>query len=157
MGYACPVCETPQMDAEHLANHLAITAILGDGAHETWLDEHVPEWADLNEETLGERAVEHAEEEEFPQVFEDTVHDDHEHDHDDERSGALFDDERREQPPRGAGARAPAAPDAEVEEVLEEARELTERRRANARGEDPDGESADGEDGESDATDDESE
>ena len=131
MGYACPVCETPQMDAEHLANHLAITAILGDEAHEEWLDEHVPDWADLNEDTLGERAADHAEEEEFPQVFEDTVHGDNEHDHDAERSGALFDDERVEHPQRGRGD-AHTAPDAEVEQVLEEARELTERRRANA-------------------------
>ena len=61
MGYACPVCDTPQRDAEHLANHLAFTAMLHGDAHETWLDDHVPEWGDAGAA--------------YEEVFEDTVHD----------------------------------------------------------------------------------
>ena len=38
MGYACPVCEDPQSDATHLANHLAFTAMLRGGEHGEWLD-----------------------------------------------------------------------------------------------------------------------
>ncbi|MFB6111230.1 MAG: DUF5810 domain-containing protein [Halobacteriaceae archaeon] len=53
-GYRCPVCEAPQPDLEHLANHLAFTAMLGDERHETWLDEHTPEWAELAPAGLGE-------------------------------------------------------------------------------------------------------
>jgi hypothetical protein len=73
MGYACPVCEDPQSDAGHLANHLAFTAMLRGDEHEAWLDEHVPEWAGLDEERLGEIVADRAEEREFPQVFEDTT------------------------------------------------------------------------------------
>ncbi|MFB6196643.1 MAG: DUF5810 domain-containing protein, partial [Halobacteriaceae archaeon] len=27
MGYLCPICEEPQVDPEHLANHMAFSAI----------------------------------------------------------------------------------------------------------------------------------
>lgn len=73
MGYACPVCETPQSDAGHLANHVAFTALLRGGDHETWLDEYVPEWEALGEAALGDRVAEHAATVEYPQVFEDTT------------------------------------------------------------------------------------
>lgn len=75
MGYACPVCEIPQQDETHLANHLAFSAMLGHEDHEEWLDEHVLDWEEMDPETLGERAVTFAPEEEFPQVFEDTTAD----------------------------------------------------------------------------------
>lgn len=61
MGYACPVCEEPQVDAEHLANHLAFTAILRDGEHESWLDEHVPTWGEQDPAALGAAVAEYAE------------------------------------------------------------------------------------------------
>ncbi|PSP70281.1 hypothetical protein BRC79_02495 [Halobacteriales archaeon QH_8_67_27] len=54
MGYACPVCDDPQADAEHLANHLAFTAMLRGDGHEAWLDDHVDDWADLAPEELAE-------------------------------------------------------------------------------------------------------
>ena len=73
MGYACPVCSTPQQDEEHLANHLAFTAMLGREDHGAWLDDHAPEWESLDPETLGSRVAEYAPEEEFPQAFEDTT------------------------------------------------------------------------------------
>jgi hypothetical protein len=54
MGYRCPVCESPQPDAEHLANHLAFTGLMGEEDHEGWLDDHVPDWADRDPTSLGE-------------------------------------------------------------------------------------------------------
>lgn len=95
MGYACPVCGDPQADARHLANHLAFTAMLGREDHERWLAEHAPGWADEGERELAGRVAEHAEETDYPQVFEDTTGR-RESDADDERgerSGALFADE----------------------------------------------------------------
>jgi hypothetical protein len=145
MGYACPVCGDPQADDEHLANHLAFTAMLGDEAHEDWLAEHAPDWDEHDADRLAATVTDHAEEVDFPQVFEDTTG--HDHDHDDERSGALFDDEAR----TGDGFDAAAARDrareqknpeleAEAEDIMAEARELTERMR------DSDADEAEGED-----------
>lgn len=62
MGYACPVCDEPQVDAEHLANHLAFTAILRSSDHEAWLEETVPDWTESGPEELGPEVAEHAEE-----------------------------------------------------------------------------------------------
>ncbi len=90
MGYACPVCSTPQADATHLANHMAFTALIRSDDHESWLDENVPGWSERGEAELAEEVVKHAREEEFPQVFEDTVNEAGEHQHDHERSGKLF-------------------------------------------------------------------
>lgn len=61
MGYACPVCEERQIDAEHLANHLAFTAILRGGDHETWLDQHAPDWDEMGPDALATEVTEHAE------------------------------------------------------------------------------------------------
>lgn len=55
MAYRCPVCEDPQADAEHLANHLAFTAVIRGGDHESWLDDHVPDWGDDDPEALAAR------------------------------------------------------------------------------------------------------
>lgn len=129
MGYACPVCSDPQADAGHLANHLAFTAILGDADHETWLDEHVPEWDGMGESELAAVVTDYVEETEFPQVFEDTVGSSEDpEDPIEERSGALFDES-------GSGhghahghdhaASTPEPADAETEAILEEAREMT--------------------------------
>jgi hypothetical protein len=128
MGYECPVCETPQADARHLANHLAFTAVLGREDHEAWLDEHAPGWSEAGEAELAPRVAEHAESAEFDQVFEDTT-------------GGL-ERGRPDVAPRGAGEheeghghghghehtheegdRAPTDP--ETRAVLEEARALT--------------------------------
>lgn len=77
MGYACPVCEIPQQDETHLANHLAFAAMLGNEDHEEWLDEHVPDWEGMGPDELGERVAAFAPEEEFEAVFEDTTGHDH--------------------------------------------------------------------------------
>ncbi|WP_136716726.1 DUF5810 domain-containing protein [Halorientalis salina] len=147
MGYACPVCGDPQSDAEHLANHLAFTAMLGNADHEAWLDEHAPDWQESDADALADTVSDLAEDAEFPQVFEDTVDrretgggarssdatGDHDHDHDhgrdpaSERSGALFDDE----PQFAADARDRAERDRELddqaERILQEAQQMTER------------------------------
>lgn len=112
MGYACPVCDTPQRDAEHLANHLAFTAMLHGDAHETWLDDHVPEWGDAGAAELAPVVADHAEETTYEEVFEDTVHD-----HD-------------ASVPDGAAGNGPAVDaggelDAEARRTLATAREMT--------------------------------
>ena len=124
MGYACPVCETPQADAGHLANHLAITAIARGGDHEAWLDDHVPDWSDLDEATLADRAVDHATETEYPQVFEDTTGGDH----------GAGDGDIDGLDPAALARRSAAFADDELDEegILERARELTRRRREDS-------------------------
>jgi hypothetical protein len=129
MGYACPVCSIPQRDGEHLAHHLAFTAMIHADDHEAWLDEHAPGWGGRTPEALAEAVVDHAEPAEYHEVFEDTVdrgrpavdagteHADHDHD-----------DPRAHRGRRGAGV---DAPDPETAAVLEEARELTRQMRAN--------------------------
>ena len=73
MGLSCPVCEDPQADAVHLANHLAITAMTRGGDHEAWLDDNVPDWEELGETGLAEKVSEFATSTDYPTVFEDTT------------------------------------------------------------------------------------
>ncbi len=125
MGYACPVCDAEQADAEHLANHLAVTASLGREDHLEWLDAHAPDWADRGPEDLGELVSQHA-----PEI--DTPDFESGHDH-----GATFEDElaqQSRQPGRGAMT-------SEAESVLSEARELTRQMQRSAT--DGDGEATD--------------
>jgi membrane-associated HD superfamily phosphohydrolase len=77
MGYACPVCEAPQQDAAHLADHLAFTAIVHHDDHESWLEEHVGDWGQYGTDDLAEIVVELATSVKYDQVFEDTVHRQH--------------------------------------------------------------------------------
>ena len=117
MGYACPVCEAPQADGEHLANHLAFTALLHGEDHAAWLDDHVPNWEDHQPAELASIVTDHATEQEFPQVFEDTT-DGHDH-----RMGPGS-----PQPDADVPDPAPdvqTAADTVVQEILEEARDLT--------------------------------
>lgn len=113
MGYACPVCTTPQADDVHLANHLAFTALTGDSDHEAWLAEHAASWTQLGPSELARIVTEHAEETEFPQAFEASGHDDHDH-WTPNRTGATDSDR--------------ALSDADAA-VLSEARELTRQMR----------------------------
>ncbi|ESS04688.1 MAG: hypothetical protein A07HR67_00625 [uncultured archaeon A07HR67] len=128
MGYACPVCATPQRDGEHLAHHLAFTAMLHDDDHRAWLDEHAPAWETADPAGLAEAVVEHAPPAEYDEVFEDTTDrgrpavdpaiDGHEH-----RHGTGVDSGT------GAGGSADPLPpddaDPETAAALREARELT--------------------------------
>jgi hypothetical protein len=73
MGYACPVCDEPQRDAEHLANHLAFQAMTYGDEHESWLDDHAPDWASGGPADLAPRIVEFAPEADYEVVFDDTT------------------------------------------------------------------------------------
>ena len=124
MGYSCPVCDDPQADDEHLANHLAVTAMMRGGDHEAWLDERVPDWEGMGPTELATEVVERAEETEYPQVFEDTT-DGHDH-----QSVESHDQGARADLPPGADALVDADHDVDAEKILEEAREMTEQRRS---------------------------
>ncbi|OIB58128.1 DUF5810 domain-containing protein [Natrialba sp. SSL1] len=149
MGYACPVCAAEQADAEHLANHLAITASLGRQEHQEWLAEHAPEWEECSPPELGEIVAEHAPEIETPS-FEggssgdrgghDHSHDyghghghDHDHNHTQGRPTGLEADLARQSRQRGRGSMT-----AETEHVLQEASELTRQMVENASDEEED-------------------
>jgi hypothetical protein len=138
MGYACPVCEGPQADGEHLANHLAFAAMLHGDAHEAWLDERVPDWADRTPEALATEVVEHAETVEHGTVFDDATggrpdvgveHGDapghgHGHDHGNAHGGAH--------PGGRTGSLADLDP--EIRRVVEEAVEMTRERQSGGEG-----------------------
>lgn len=119
-GYACPVCEAPQADAVHLANHLAVTASLGRTAHLEWLETHAPEWADDGPGELAATVAEYASELEGPEFEGDHGHS-HGHDHAPGRP-QLEDDLARQTRQPGRGGLTP-----DVQRVLEDARELTRR------------------------------
>ena len=122
MGYACPVCDTPQRDGEHLAHHLAFTAMLHGDDHEAWLDEHVPDWGDRDPAGLASVVTDHAEATEYHEVFEDTTDrtpgrpdvdagdrlpangHDHAHAGDDDSRSALRDPDPSELDPEAAAA-----------------------------------------------------
>jgi len=130
MAYRCPVCDNPETDAEHLANHLAFTAVIRGDGHEGWLDEHVPGWGEENPETLAPKVAEAVPAVEVPEL-DDDGHDGHDH-------GARLEDELAKQGShRGPGAAeggdvggAPAGGRGDLSEeaagVMREARELTE-------------------------------
>lgn len=133
MGYRCPVCDDPQADGVHLANHLALTAMVRGGDHEAWLDEHIPGWAELGETELAAELTEKAEDADYPQIFEDTTDHSHDHGHGDEshehktqREGA----DRAQKDSLPPGTEIPEATlDEDATEILEEAREMTRKRR----------------------------
>ncbi len=124
MGYACPVCETPHPDGEHLANHLAFTAVLGRTDHEEWLDDHAPDWGEMGPEELSAQVVEAVPETEFPQVFDDTTGGDggHGHGHGADPAPTLEEEIASGPNARGYGRGDVTAPD----DVLREARRMTE-------------------------------
>jgi hypothetical protein len=82
MGYECPVCDAEEADGEHLANHLAFTALVRGGDHEDFLDEHVPDWEQRDPESLAPDVTPHATETDAEPVTEPHGHQGHGHDHD---------------------------------------------------------------------------
>ncbi|SIR98785.1 DUF5810 domain-containing protein [Natronorubrum thiooxidans] len=116
MGYACPVCDTEQADAVHLANHLAVTASLGRQDHSEWLAEYAPDWSDCSPEELGEIVSQYAREIETP-GFEDSRHD-----HDHGRPGSLEEGLARQSRQPGRGTLS-----ADAESVIQEARVMSRR------------------------------
>lgn len=148
MGYRCPVCADPQADDVHLANHLAFTALVRGGDHERWLGEQVPDWGGMDDETLADVVTEHADQTEYPQVFEDTTGEAPESTSRDGAGGSRdsgpasgevgpghqhFPDEAAEYEAFGDVAAGLSDADSErrAREILEEARELTRRRRSD--------------------------
>lgn len=120
MGYRCPVCQDPQADDTHLANHLAFTALARGGDHEAWLEDNVPAWEGMGEADLAPEVAALADETDYPAVFEDTT--------DGERTqGRLTDlpEHGLEAPSGRSGAR----PDRATRAAIERARELTRERR----------------------------
>lgn len=109
MAYACPVCEAPQADGSHLANHLAFTALLHDDRHADWLDDVAPGWADRTPEELAETVVEHAE-----SIDVDTVT---------AEAGDI---------PQPTDRSTDIPDDSEVQRVVEEAIEMTRERHAES-------------------------
>ena len=128
MGYACPVCEAPQADGEHLANHMAFSAMLHGGAHEAWLDERVPDWADRDPDGLAAEVVECADE-----VDDETVAGDATGGRPDVDVGSGHaHGPRRDQGGAPSGRRGGSLGDldAEARRIVEEAVEMTRERRA---------------------------
>ncbi|PSQ20050.1 hypothetical protein BRD00_00040 [Halobacteriales archaeon QS_8_69_26] len=140
MGYACPVCGTPQADERHLADHLAVTAMTHGDDHEDWLDEHVPDWSEYGPSDLGPVVAGEAAETEYPQVFEDTTGHDHGPDRGETLEDHLASEGRRG--PRGAGRGDLTG---EQAGILAEAREMTRRMMGEASDRE-DGEEGEGDD-----------
>ncbi|MFB6220572.1 MAG: DUF5810 domain-containing protein [Halolamina sp.] len=134
MGFSCPVCETPQHDSEHLANHLAMTAMLHEDDHEAWLDEHVDGWGELTPPELGQRVVDAAEQVDYDEAAVEAADIPEEfRDGDEQGTGDATDAaDAAPRTDRGSPARGSDELDEETKEVLAEARELTEKRRENA-------------------------
>jgi len=151
MGYACPVCETPQRDGEHLAHHLAFTAMLHGDDHEAWLDDRVPDWGDRDPDGLAADVTPHAETAEYHEVFEDTVDrgrpdvDLGDHDH---AGGGAGHGHAQGGHAHGAtgGVDGSGATDPETEAALREARELTRKMFEEDEG-DAEGDGAESDDG----------
>ncbi|OYR42922.1 MULTISPECIES: DUF5810 domain-containing protein [unclassified Halorubrum] len=133
MGYACPVCETPQRDGEHLAHHLAFTAMLHGDDHEAWLDDRVPDWSEQDPAGLAAEVTPRAEDAEYHEVFEDTVDrgrpdvdlGDHDHAGGGGAGHGHSHQAGRDAPRAGGAVNESGATDPETEAALREARELT--------------------------------
>lgn len=123
MGYVCPICETPQVDAGHLANHIAFTAMLHDDEHAVWLDDHVPGWGSMGEADLAGALADELETTDLSDLFDDAAVEDPT-DPVDERSGRLFDESPAHTHSHGGHGRSTPV-DPEVQAVLEEARAMT--------------------------------
>lgn len=121
MGYACPVCEEPQADGEHLANHLAFSAMLGRADHADWLDEHAPDWGDDDPGSLADRVTPRAETIEVPDL--EAMEGDLPEPPRSRSRGGLEAAMARQ----GGQGREPL--DSETRRAIEEAREMTRNRR----------------------------
>lgn len=145
MGYLCPVCEEPFGDAEACANHLAVTAILHGGPHETWLAETVDgresvdddDAVDGPETTDGWESVPRAKLTELvaERATETTDHDhpgDHTHPVGEGREQVTRERAPHEQPAITESRAETAQLDTEAQQILGEARELTRKMQQRA-------------------------
>jgi hypothetical protein len=115
MAYLCPVCEEPQVDATHLADHMAFTAMLRGEGHEAWLDDHAPDWAASDDDALAATLRETVGAVDHP--IDESAEDSGGHGHDHGHNPAVD-----RQSTRGMGAL-----DEEATDILAEAREMTEQ------------------------------
>ena len=140
MGYRCPVCGSPQKDDEHLANHLAMTAMLHEEDHEAWLDDHVAEWSEHTPPELAAEVVDEAEQVDYEEATaeraetEIPTEDGDGGDHDHDGSGSYPTEEIADP------AEVPDSGfiDEAAEEAVAEAREMTRKRREKAAEEESD-------------------
>ncbi|MFW5903476.1 MAG: DUF5810 domain-containing protein [Halolamina sp.] len=139
MGYRCPVCEEPQLDGEHLANHLAFTAMIRSADHAAWLDEHVSDWTELRPAELAEQVTPHAPEEDLPEELEAAAT--HDHTPARERGRGAYSERRRE-----ARDRQREELTGEAAEVMAEARRMTRKMHERAEEPEEDAEAAEGDD-----------
>jgi hypothetical protein len=143
MAYRCPVCDVVQPDGEHLANHLAITAMLDREDHADWLDTHAPDFGDMGPEALAETITPHVETvdvdgDDAPAIEPGPAGDSG---RPDRSERAAFDHAIERQAGRGRAAPGSHSGgfDAETQAILQEAQELT----AAMLGEDADGDTSD--------------
>jgi hypothetical protein len=138
MGLACPVCEVPHPDPEHLADHVAITATTREGEHRAWLDKHAPDWRKTTRADLAAFVAERAEEVDSVDLHEEVAS------HESRAPGTN---------PGPSVADVSGELDEEARAMVAEARELTERMLNDVRdgkdgvGEGVEGNGGDGEDG----------
>lgn len=115
MGYACPVCGAPQADGEHLAHHLALTAMLHGDDHEAWLADQAPDWAERDPSGLAAAVVDGA-----PEIDTESV---------------STEDDDLVLDRSGDGRQGTTELDPDTRRVIEEARELTRQQRGDGDGE----------------------
>jgi hypothetical protein len=147
MGYACPVCDDPQQDAEHLANHLAFQAMTHGDDHESWLDDAVPGWETSGPAELAPHVAAVAEAADYDVVFDDTTPDpdDGEELYDPDmqgvsRQGDGHDHSHGHGDPRGVSVDVDSSDlGPEERRIVDEARELTRKMLAEEADEDSDG------------------
>lgn len=146
MGYRCPVCEAPQLDGEHLANHLAFTAMIRSEEHEAWLDDHVPDWKERRPAELAEEVTPLAPEEDLPDEVEDA--DTHDHVPGRERGRGAYSERQRELREREREELT-----GEAAEVMADARAMTRKMHERAEESDDGPDDADRDDAEGDGAD----
>lgn len=130
MGYRCPVCEAPQLDGEHLANHLAFTAMIRSEEHEAWLDDHVPGWTERRPAELAEDVTPHVPDADLPEELEEAAT--HDHAPTNERGRKAYSERQRELRDREREELT-----GEAAEVMADARAMT--REMHERAEESDG------------------
>lgn len=126
MAFRCPVCASLEVDGEHLANHLAFTAVIRGDDHEGWLDEHVSGWSEMGPGELAPLVVEAVPAVDVPEVDAEDADGGGGHAH--EGGGRLEEALARQGSHRGPGSTSSQGRGDLSEEaagVMAEAREMT--------------------------------
>lgn len=142
MGYLCPVCEEPFGDDQACVDHLAVTAILHGGPHETWLAEAVGE-----RESVADADWESVPRSELAAIVADRAPETTDHDHPGDHTQSVGDGQPvgTDQPvgdghegaTHGRSASTETGQlDADAQAILREARELTREMQRGPTGDD---------------------